>query len=107
MATLQCRSCGGKYVDVLPDGMRYFHHCPPLSAPELAAAVAAGAVALPPGETVQQALRRRTYQRKGQRDENVLRGDDPGQPPRNKAEGKGVVTLPEAADASPLVVVDV
>jgi hypothetical protein len=31
MATLKCKACGGVYDDVLPDGMRYFHVCPPLT----------------------------------------------------------------------------
>jgi hypothetical protein len=46
MAKLQCPACAGVYDDVLPDGALYFHACPPLSAPELAAALAAGTVVL-------------------------------------------------------------
>lgn len=30
MATNQCKSCGGVYVDVQADGSSYFHACPPL-----------------------------------------------------------------------------
>jgi hypothetical protein len=27
---LKCGTCGGEYDSVLPDGMRYFHACPPV-----------------------------------------------------------------------------
>jgi hypothetical protein len=70
---VQCRACGGVYAPILPDGLRYFHACPPLSAHELAAAVAAGTVVLPKGETPDQAVHRRTYPRPGARDENIDR----------------------------------
>lgn len=35
MAFLRCNTCGGRYEDVLADGMRYFHVCPPLTLTEL------------------------------------------------------------------------
>lgn len=43
---VKCLSCGGVYEPVLADGMLYFHACPPFSAPELLAAIAAGTVRL-------------------------------------------------------------
>lgn len=43
---VKCLSCGGVYEPVLADGMLYFHACPPFSARELRAAVAAGTVRL-------------------------------------------------------------
>ncbi len=30
----RCRSCGGTYDDAGPDGMLYFHACPPRHRPE-------------------------------------------------------------------------
>lgn len=30
MARYRCNTCGGVYSDVLPDGLRYYHRCPPL-----------------------------------------------------------------------------
>lgn len=33
--TLTCLTCGGVYADVLPDGLLYFHACPPLSDSEV------------------------------------------------------------------------
>ncbi len=30
MVLWRCRTCGGVYPDSQPDGMRYFHACPPL-----------------------------------------------------------------------------
>ncbi len=32
MSRWECLSCGGVYEDVLPDGMLYFHACPPTRA---------------------------------------------------------------------------
>lgn len=89
---VRCESCGGVYVDVLPDGIRYFHACPPLSRVELAAEMAAGRVRLPAGETVDLAIARRDYPRPARRDENVpsARGVDSG---RLKASGRGVTEL--------------
>src|SRR5882672_8899255 len=68
---LQCLACNGVYAPVLSDGTQYFHVCPPLSAVELAAAVLAGKLVLPVGETPDVAVTRRNYIRAGQRDENV------------------------------------
>lgn len=45
---VKCKACGGVYVDVQPDGTQYFHACPPLSVPELRAAIAKGTVTLAP-----------------------------------------------------------
>lgn len=28
MTRYRCRTCGGEYVDLLPDGYQYFHTCP-------------------------------------------------------------------------------
>lgn len=53
MATLRCNTCDGTYDEVLPDGMRYFHRCPPLSVPELKAAREAGRLALSPSRALQ------------------------------------------------------
>jgi hypothetical protein len=46
----QCKACGGVYESMLPDGMEYYHVCPPLSGAALAAAVDAGAVTLTKGQ---------------------------------------------------------
>jgi len=86
----QCNACGGIYAPVLPDGHQYFHVCPPLSVVELAAAIAAGQVQLPPGETPDQAVTRRIYQRWNARDENVVASKDPAQPTTIKSAGAGV-----------------
>jgi hypothetical protein len=68
---VKCNACGGTYEPVLLDGMEYYHKCPPLSVVELAAAVAAGKVQLPLGETPDIAVTRRSYERSNQRDENI------------------------------------
>jgi hypothetical protein len=59
------------YNQVQGDGTLYFHRCPPLSLPELVAAVAAGKVAMVNGETPAVAITLRTYERNALRDENL------------------------------------
>lgn len=68
---VQCKSCGGVYSPTQTDGTSYFHRCPPLSVVELAAAVKAGKVTLPNGETADDAVLHRTYERAQLRDENL------------------------------------
>ena len=97
---VKCTACGGTYEPILPDGMQYFHRCPPLSRVELAAAVAAGKVALPANETVDDAVARRTYERTNQRDENI-QSTAPNGPATMKAAGAG--TTPQAPAPSPVV----
>jgi hypothetical protein len=46
---VKCNACGGIYDPIGIDGVAYFHVCPPLSVPELAAAIGAGKVAAPAG----------------------------------------------------------
>ena len=107
MPTLKCQSCGGVYLDVLLDGTHYFHSCPPLSAPELAAAVKAQLVTLPKDETVADAIARRRYVRKAARDENVIAGHVGDGPAPMKAPGKGTAPAPAidpAIDQAPVIV---
>lgn len=102
----QCLTCGGVYSPIQTDGTEYYHVCPPLSAPELAAAVAAGAVTLPDGETVDDALARRTYHRAAARNENVTGPpvDAQHDAPIVSA-GSGVQALPDAVAAQTVVTV--
>jgi len=103
MDMVKCLTCGGVYSPVLPDGLPYFHVCPPLSAVELAAAVAGGKVALPIDpvtllpETPAVAVARRTYERATKRDENVK--------PDGTLKAAGTGTAPAAAPAPGVVVV--
>lgn len=85
---LECLTCRGTYDDVLPDGSQYFHVCPPLSLPELQAAVDDGRVLLIPPETVDEAHSRRLYQRTLARNENVAPSAVKGQPPKIIAVGR-------------------
>jgi len=34
MARFRCLTCGGEYDDVSPDGVRYYHTCPPITDPD-------------------------------------------------------------------------
>lgn len=36
---VKCLTCNGLYLPMLPDGMKYFHACPPLSDAEVKAAL--------------------------------------------------------------------
>ncbi len=67
----KCHTCGATYLPIQRDGTTYFHRCSPLSAAELAAAVAAGKVSLPEGETADDAVLNRTYERHNARNENL------------------------------------
>lgn len=98
---LQCTACGGKYNPTNADGTAYFHACPPLSAGELQAAVTAGKVVLPGGETAAIAVQQRRYERLQARNENIVPAADPKQPATMKANGKGAVDIgaPPITDA--------
>lgn len=91
---VRCLSCGGTYAPILADGMQYFHVCPPLTRAELEAAVHAGALTLPKGETVDEAHARRAYERVNKRDENIVPHADPRRVATIKLAGAGVETLP-------------
>jgi hypothetical protein len=97
----KCQACGATYNQVQGDGLLYFHRCPPLSLPELVAAVAAGKVAMVNGETPSVAITLRSYERNAFRDEN-LPGTKAGDSGKVKANGAGVTTV---ADPAPIVVV--
>jgi hypothetical protein len=43
---LKCKTCGGTYRAVLPDGTEYYHACPPLSVAELQDGLDHGTVTL-------------------------------------------------------------
>ena len=107
MARVQCTTCGGVYDELLPDGLRYFHACPPLSAAQLAQAVTDGKVVLPAGETAEDAVARRVYRRKDARNENVVPGlAFEGKTPIVSA-GKGTTPAPPpdpAVDPGPVIV---
>ena len=96
----RCNACQGTYQTTLPDGTRYFHRCPPLSLPELTAAVAAGKVVLPGAETPVQAIAKRIYERANARDEN-LASTSADAPATIKAAGDGTAKI---ADPPPDVV---
>lgn len=102
---VECQSCGGRYDPIQADGMEYYHRCPPLSAAELDAAVTDGRVKLPDGETAEDAVQRRTYERANLRDENK-----PSTASRDadaiKAEGDGVIPVDVPADVAPVITVD-
>jgi len=89
---LKCQSCGATYEPIQRDGSQYFHACAPLSRSELKAAVAAGKIKLPKGETVDDAHARRTYERPNKRDENLKATRGKGAT-EIKAEGAGAVEL--------------
>jgi hypothetical protein len=110
MATKECLSCGGIYEETMPDGLRYFHACPPIR--KLAIRLADGKTELrdgrvtvteerdargeirivqtfdPPLPAGATFLEERTVERQDKRDENVLR-DPAVRAALIRAEGKG------------------
>lgn len=108
-----CNACGGSYEPIGPDGLQYFHACPPLSRVEVAKAIDAGKLPWPNNKTAadyQAAaiaakltaadaslvaaddwLLTRTFERANKRDENVKStlSKDAG---TMKAGGAGVTT---------------
>jgi hypothetical protein len=104
---IKCLSCGGVYNPVGPDGLAYYHVCPPLSAAELRAAVLQLKVVLPVGETADDAIQRRIYLRQQRRDETIVPNVDPTKPGTIKAAGKGTEAAPDptpALDTTPVIV---
>jgi hypothetical protein len=91
---LRCNTCGGTYDSHQRDGLEYYHACAPLSAPEVAAAVLAGTIVLPVGETPEIAVLRRLYERPNLRDENIDPTGPAGTSAVMKAAGRGVTVLP-------------
>lgn len=113
---VQCRSCGGTYEPILPDGLEYYHACPPLSGVELRQAHADNSPTLtraqhqqldvamafdrdhPPAagalSAVDQVLTTLVVERPNRRDENVVRPVDPDKPAVMKRAGAGVLDLP-------------
>jgi hypothetical protein len=102
---VECQSCGGRYEPIQADGMEYYPRCPPLSAVELEQAVKDGRVELPEGETVEQAVLRRTYERANFRDENKP-STRPTKPDAIKADGAGIVEIDVDPIAAPVVPVE-
>jgi len=99
----ECQSCGGRYEPIQADGTEYYHRCPPLSAVELADAVADGRIQLPKDETVDIAVQRRVYERANLRDENrastkEAHADVP------RLEGDGAVEIVNTTPPGPVVV---
>lgn len=117
---VKCNACGGTYAPVLADGMLYFHVCPPLSVPELRAAITAKTLALNPSaqarydqavrddqttpepadspSRVEQFLATLSVTRPNARNENVTQHPTKPDETIPISEGAGVVELPPAAD---------
>lgn len=113
---VKCESCGGVYEPVQPDGMPYFHACPPLALHELRRAIVDGTVQLSrfdllrlrearqadvdsppaPGETSREdaVLETLIVERPNRRDENVTGEIDPvTKRSRIRAEGLGTTPV--------------
>lgn len=101
MARVMCNACRGTYETVLRDGRPYFHACAPLSAAELELLTAARVVTLPPGESIEDAMQQRTYERSNKRDENIRATKATG----GRATGADDAGVTPLADAAPGVVV--
>lgn len=119
MPFVRCLTCHGEYDSMLADGTRYFHACPPLSVPELKAALDADALTLTvrqqraidealradhaapplPGSlsNLDRVLQTLRIARVNARNENVGRQDRRGDQAPPQSEGLGVVDAREPA----------
>lgn len=100
MSRWRCNTCGGEYDDLLPDGTRHFHACPPVPVhkvkrPDGNIITVEGNVRPDQGEVVETTFR----ERPDRRDENVVVDRTTGQV-RIKAEGRG--RQPVLVQESPL-----
>lgn len=110
---VRCRTCGGTYEPILPDGTQYFHACSPLSVAEIRQGLQDNTIQLsridrlrlrtardadrtnPPAEgepsQEERALQLMVVERPNKRDENIRTGlDARDKGSRIKAEGAGV-----------------
>jgi hypothetical protein len=81
MTVYRCDACGGHYVDPQPDGLRYFHACPPVENP-----------VYQPDITKAHFDPRTHAPRPDARDENVLPG-------LHVVDGKYVLMQPDPSDS--------
>lgn len=88
----RCLSCGGEYDDTMPDGLAYFHACPPIVS-KVRVQRAGKLVDVAPGDVLpdDEEVDRLYIERPDKRDENVERVP-PGQIKR-RSEGKGAVDV--------------
>jgi len=109
---IRCKCCLGEYDDVLADGMRYFHVCPPLSSAELRELLERDELALPDHlarglaaakerdeqfpvpegapTNVERELASWSIPREGHRDENIVAEGPPNVARAMRSEGAGV-----------------
>ena len=122
---LECLTCGGRYEPLLPDGLQYFHACPPLAVHELKAGLEGETIRLSRADAqrladaeeadrtapraddeptrADEVLATITIERPNKRDENIRPGagtKDSGS--RLKAEGAGVVELEPDEPSGPV-----
>lgn len=88
----QCKVCGGTYENTLPDGMQYFHVCPPLQRVEVERDGRRRLVS--PEEVIasDKVIAERAIPRPGARNENV-RQIDRSLPAEPIAEGEGAIEV--------------
>lgn len=93
---VRCKACGGVYVAVLPDGMEYYHACPPETLVTVRRDAGTREVLLADVQPTDTEISRRTRERADARDENVVVvSREPGKERFGiKREGRGVEAAP-------------
>lgn len=99
MARKRCNTCLGIYDDVLPDGLRYFHVCPPVaeyfdSTKAPIDRATADSIAKLGGRYYV-----RYVERPNARDENAIKGRDMSTRGQPKKAGTGTTEIPPPAPA--------
>jgi hypothetical protein len=90
-ALVKCVGCGGTYRRLLPDNLRYFHVCPPLTDAEVKAALHLPADDAKLTDAQRAALDAAPRVRPNHRDENIIPSRVDGELATIKSEGAGVV----------------
>ncbi len=93
---IRCKSCLGVYVTLLPDGMEYYHACPPDTMVTVKRGGAPREVKLADVQAGDVEVSRRHVDRADHRDENivVIRNDKGDVTTRIKSEGRGTEPAP-------------
>jgi hypothetical protein len=89
----KCLTCNGVYAPLLPDGMRYFHACPPLTDADVIATLGLPLVVATWTAAQQAAFAAASRVRPNARDENIVPPARVGDPVVIKSPGLGVAIV--------------
>jgi hypothetical protein len=89
MARYQCNVCGGIYISPQPDGLRYFHRCPPRAAVRVRRPNGTEAIVDPADVAIVDTVLEQTFlERPDARDENVVAVAEGESQPKHDGAGR-------------------